>query len=101
MDFIASPLSYIKNMIIYYSQFNRLEKANMREKYEYVKSLRLAGYLMYNGFRLLRVEENSKVKGKDVYVFKQSDKLSDCILEYIDARTKEKENWQEQNRINI
>ena len=62
----------------------------MNEKYEYVKSLRLAGYLMCNGFRLLRVEENSKVKGKDVYVFKQTDRLTDCIFEYIHARTKEK-----------
>lgn len=59
-------------------------------KYEYVKSLKLAGYLMMNGFRILRINHNLKVKGKDIYVFEQSDRLSDCIFEYINKRTKEK-----------
>lgn len=59
------------------------------KKYEYVKSLRLAGWLMLNGFRILRINHNLEVKGKDVYVFEQSDRLSDCIFEYIDKRTKE------------
>lgn len=60
------------------------------KKYEYVKSLRLAGWLMMNGFRILRINHNLEVKGKDVYVFEQSEKLSDCIFEYINKRTKEK-----------
>ena len=60
------------------------------QKYEYVKSLRLAGYLMMNGFRIIRINHNLKVKGKDIYVFEQSEKLSDCIFEYINTRTKEK-----------
>ena len=60
-----------------------------KQKYEYVKSLRLAGWLMYNGFRILRINHNLEVKGKDIYVFEQSDSLSDCIFEYINRRTKE------------
>ena len=59
------------------------------KKYEYVKSLRLAGWLMLNGFRILRINHNLEVKGKDVYVFEQSENLSDCIFEYINKRTKE------------
>lgn len=59
------------------------------KKYEYVKSLRLAGFLMMNGFRILNIHHNLKVNGKDVYVFEQSDKLSEKIFEYI-KRTKEK-----------
>ena len=59
------------------------------KKYEYVKSLKLAGYLMQNGFRILRINHNLKVQGKDVYVFEQSDSLSNCIFEYINKRTKE------------
>lgn len=59
------------------------------KKYEYVKSLRLAGWLMLHGFRILRINHNLEVKGKDVYVFEQSKKLSDCIFEYINKRTKE------------
>ena len=62
---------------------------NKEKKYEYVKSLRLAGWLMMNGFRILRINHNLKVKGKDIYVFEQSEKLSDCIFEYINKRTKE------------
>lgn len=61
------------------------------KKYEYIKSLKLAGYLMMNGFRILRINHNLKVKGKDIYVFEQSDKLSDCIFKYINRRTKEKD----------
>lgn len=60
------------------------------KKYEYIKSLRLAGYLMMNGFRILRIHHNLKMKGKDVYVFEQSQNLTDCILKYINKRTKEK-----------
>ena len=64
---------------------------NKTKKYEYVKSLRLAGWLMFNGFRILRINHNLEVKGKDIYVFEQSDRLSDCIFEYINnKRTKEK-----------
>lgn len=62
---------------------------NEIKKYEYVKSLRLAGWLMLHGFRILRINHNLEVKGKDVYVFEQSEKLSDCIFEYINRRTRE------------
>lgn len=58
----------------------------MKERYEYVRSLKLAGYCMMQGFRLLRVEPNHKFKNKDVYVFKQSEELSKCILEYISTK---------------
>lgn len=61
----------------------------MTKKYEYIKSLRLAGYLMLHGFRIIRINHNLKVKGKDVYVFEQSEELKNCIFEYIDKNTKE------------
>ena len=67
-----------------------MEKKNERKKYESVKSLRLAGYLMMNGFRILRINHDLKVQGRDIYVFEQSEKLSDCIFEYINKRTEEK-----------
>ena len=66
-------------------------------KYEYVKSLKLAGYLMQNGFRILRIEPNANFKEKDVYVFEQSKRLSDCIFKYINLRTKEK-NYGDNNK---
>lgn len=61
-----------------------------QKKYEYIKSLRLAGWCMLYGFRILRINHNLEIKGKDVYVFEQSERLSDCILEYINKRTKGK-----------
>ena len=69
------------------------------KKYEYVKSLRLAGWLMMHGFRVLRINHNLQFKGKDVYVFEQSDKLSDCIFEYINSNkgTKEKYDYADFN----
>lgn len=60
------------------------------KKYEYIKSLRLAGWLMSHGFKILRINHNLKVEGKDIYVFEQSEELSKCIFDYIDKRTKEK-----------
>lgn len=62
---------------------------NKEKKYEYIKSLRLAGWLMYHGFRILRINHNLDIQGKDVYVFEQSERLSDCIFEYINRRTEE------------
>ena len=66
------------------------EKEMNEKKYEYVKSLRLAGYLMQNGFRIIRINHNLKVSGKDIYVFEQSEALKDCIFDYINKKTKEK-----------
>lgn len=56
------------------------------KKYEYIKSLRLAGYLMLHGFRILRINHNLKVKNKDIYVFEQSENLEKCILKYIEKK---------------
>lgn len=61
-----------------------------KKKYEYIKSLRLAGYLMMNGFRIIRINHNLKVTGKDIYVFEQTEKLKEYIFRYINKRTKEK-----------
>ena len=69
-----------------------------KTKYEYVKSLKLAGFLMQNGFRILRVEPNKEFNGKDVYVFEQSDNLSDYIFKYIELRTKENKNYGNYNK---
>lgn len=63
----------------------------MKEQYEYVRSLKLAGHCMMNGFRIIEVRPNYKVTNKDVYVFKKSEELSKCILKYIES-TKEKNN---------
>lgn len=61
------------------------------KEYEYVRSLKLAGHLMMNGFRILSVQPNYKMKNKkDVYVFKKSEELSECILTYISTKENDK-----------
>lgn len=59
----------------------------MKKKYEYVKSLRLAGFLMQHGFRILKIHHDLDINGKDVYVFEQTERLTEKILEYINRRT--------------
>lgn len=50
--------------------------------YKQIFSLRLAGYLMMNGFPIKRIHHNLKVKNKDVYLFEDTDELKQVMLEY-------------------
>ena len=59
-------------------------------KYEYVRTLRLAGYLMMHGFRIVKIQKNKDYPNKDVYVFEQTESFTKCMLEYIEQSTKEK-----------
>ena len=52
--------------------------------YKQIFSLRLAGYLMMNGFPIKRIHHNLKVQNKDVYLFEDTKELSDAILKYKD-----------------
>ena len=45
------------------------------KKFKYIFSLRLAGFLMMNGFRILRINHNLQKRDKDVYVFENSKEL--------------------------
>ena len=63
----------------------------MEEKYKYIFSLRLAGYLMMNGFRILRINHNLNTPNKDVYVFGDSPELGEMMEKYSkDKNSKEK-----------
>lgn len=50
--------------------------------YKQIFSLRLAGYLMMNGFPIKRIHHNLKVKGKDVYLFENTSKIIEFMLKY-------------------
>lgn len=50
--------------------------------YKQIFSLRLAGYLMMNGFPIKRVHHNLKVKNKDVYLFEDTPELLQAMLKY-------------------
>lgn len=53
----------------------------MEMKYYMVFSQRLAGFLMLNGFPLIRLSPNWR-SGKNCFVFRDSAALHDCIDRY-------------------
>ena len=62
-----------------------------RKVYKQIFSLRLAGYLMFNGFRIKRIHHNLKETDKDVYLFDDTPELEIAMLEYKKLKqTKEK-----------
>lgn len=54
----------------------------MKEKFKYIFSLKLAGYLMLNGQRILRINHNLSGNGKDVYVFEDTPEVCLLMSEY-------------------
>ena len=63
------------------------------KKFKYIFSLRLAGFLMMNGFRILRINHNLQKKNKDVYVFENSNELCKMMEKYtLIKNSKETEN---------
>lgn len=50
--------------------------------YKQIFSLRLAGYLMMNGFPIQRIHHNLKVKNKNVYLFDDVPELTQAVLKY-------------------
>lgn len=64
---------------------------NEKKMYKQIFSLRLAGYLMMNGFRIKRIHHNLKETDKDVYLFDDTPELENAMLEYKRLKqTKEK-----------
>lgn len=62
----------------------------MKEKFKYIFSLRLAGYLMMHGHRIIRINHNLNIPNKDVYVFIDTPELCRDMSEYSDKNSKEK-----------
>ena len=59
------------------------------EKFKYIFSLKLAGFLMMNGHRIVRINHNLNVPNKDVYVFIDTPELCQLMSEYSDKNSKE------------
>lgn len=62
----------------------------MEQKFKYIFSLKLAGYLMTKGHRILRINHNLNVNDKDVYVFLDTQELRADMSEYTNKNSKEK-----------
>ena len=61
---------------------------NEKSKFQYIFSMRLAGFLMTQGFKLLRINHHLSGNGKDVYVFECSDEINKFIENYKKAKEK-------------
>ena len=61
----------------------------MKEKFKYIFSLRLAGYLMMQGHRIIRINHNLNIPDKDVYVFVDTPELCRDMSEYSTKNSKE------------
>lgn len=64
----------------------------MEQKFKYIFSLKLAGFLMQNGQRIIRINHNLNVSNKDVYVFVDTPELCKLMSEYSDKDKNSKEN---------
>lgn len=62
----------------------------MEEKFKYIFSLKMAGYLMQNGQRIVRINHNLNIPNKDVYVFIDTPELCQLMSEYSNKNSKEK-----------
>ena len=68
------------------------------EKFKYIFSLKLAGYLMMNNQRIIRINHNLNVPNKDVYVFIDTPELCRLMSEYSNKNSKEKKNYGNTNK---
>ena len=59
------------------------------EKFKYIFSLRLAGYCMMRGHRIIRINHNLNIPNKDVYVFVDTPELGQLMSEYSNKNSKE------------
>ena len=74
----------------------------MEQKFKYIFSLKLAGYCMMHGQRIIRINHNLNVSNKDVYVFVDTPELCRLMSEYSNKNkdSKEKNNYGDINKRN-
>lgn len=63
------------------------------KKFKYIFSLRLAGFLMMNGFRILRINHNLQKRDKDVYVFENSNELCKMMEKYNEIKNSKENSY--------
>lgn len=68
-------------------------KVKMEEKFKYIFSLKLAGYCMMHGQRIIRINHNLNIPNKDVYVFVDTEELRDLMSEYSNRNKNSKEKY--------
>ncbi len=57
-------------------------------EFKVIYSIRLAGWLMYQGFVLMDLRENERCPGRKVFYFKKSDSLEKEMEKYLKTKNK-------------
>ena len=55
-------------------------------KIKTIFSMAMAGYCMYKGNMLITMDKDKKQTGRDVYIFKDTPKLSEAMQEYLASK---------------
>ncbi len=63
----------------------------MKGKYKCIYNMRLAGYLMMNGMRIIRMEKNLGRPWRNVFIFEETEELMKLIEIYKETKSKENE----------
>lgn len=66
--------------------------------YKQIFSLRLAGYLMMNGFRIKRIHHNLKEINKDIYMFDDTPELNKAMIKYKELKRTKDDNYADFNK---
>ena len=61
----------------------------MKEKYKCIYNMRLAGYLMLNGFPIRKIEPNIHNTKWNVYMFDYSDEIEKTIEFYKESKRRD------------
>lgn len=69
-----------------------------KKMYKQIFSLRLAGYLMQQGFRIRRIHHNLKEIDKDVYLFDDTPELEKAMLEYKKPKNSKEKYYGDNNK---
>lgn len=65
----------------------------MEEKYKCIYNMRLAGFLMMNGMRILRVDKNFSRPWRKVFIFENSKDIEKLIETYKELKSKENKDY--------
>ena len=63
----------------------------MNKEYKQIFSLKLAGFLMMNGFPIRRIHHDLKTKNKNVYMFDNDEKIEELMIEYSELKRSKEE----------
>ena len=62
----------------------------MKEKYKCIYNMRLAGFLMMNGIRILRMDKNLGRPWRNIFIFEDNENVDKLIETYKELKSKEK-----------